>query len=228
MADESNESPYYSAQARVALRSGSHREAIGGMWEDMGRRQFDLLLEQGLSEDHRLLDIGCGCLRGGVHFVSYLRPTYYYGIDMHQELLDAGYDTELALVGLQDRLPRENLRCVENFDASMFGLKFDFALAQSVFTHLSLNKIRICLERLAEVMNPGGKFVATYFPLPASAPSFEPRTHEAAGFTSYADRDPYHYRFEDLVYLAGGQWQTRDLGDWRHPRGVHAALFIRT
>lgn len=221
------ESPYYSDTAREAIKTVGHREAIGGMWEEMGQRQFDLLLKQGLDPGHRMLDIGCGCLRGGLHFVEYLLPGGYFGIDMHQDLLDAGYDIELAAAGLQDRMPRKNLLCVEDFDATAFGVEFDFALAQSVFTHLSLNKIRICLERLAPVMGAGAKFVATYFPLPASALSFVPRIHAPTDVTTFADQDPYHYRFEDLAYLAGQHWQVYNLGDWNHPRGQHAALFVR-
>jgi hypothetical protein len=227
MPTEPIESPYYSNHARAAIRSGQHREAVGGMWETMGKWQFDLLLRGGLGEDHYLLDVGCGCLRGGVHFINYLRSGKYYGIDMHEDLLDVGYDTELAILGLQDRLPRKNLSCAENFDASVFGVKFDFALAQSVFTHISLNKVRVCLERLAGIMNQGGRFFATYFPSSAFACSFEPNSHEPAGITSYADRDPYHCRFEDLVYLAGEWWEAHDLGDLDHPRGQHTALFIR-
>ena len=47
-----------------------HREAVGGLWEEMRRLQFDFLANQGLKPDHKLLDIGCGSMRGGVHFVS--------------------------------------------------------------------------------------------------------------------------------------------------------------
>jgi hypothetical protein len=36
------------------------------------------------------------------------------------------------------------------------------AIAQSVFTHVSLNQMRLCLYRLARVMRPGGTFYATF------------------------------------------------------------------
>ena len=67
-----------------------HREAVGGLWEEMGRLQFDFVANQGLKPDHKLLDIGCGSMRGGVHFVSYLENSNYYGVDCNKALLDAG------------------------------------------------------------------------------------------------------------------------------------------
>ncbi|MEZ5285162.1 MAG: hypothetical protein R2712_10210 [Vicinamibacterales bacterium] len=38
----------------------------------------------------------CGCLRGGVHFVSYLADGHYFGMDRSEALLDAGREHELA------------------------------------------------------------------------------------------------------------------------------------
>src|SRR3979409_2149502 len=59
-----------------------HRAAVGGRWEEIGELQFQFLRTHGLEPQHRLLDIGCGSLRGGVRFVSYLDPGNYFGIDI--------------------------------------------------------------------------------------------------------------------------------------------------
>ncbi|MGH7055210.1 MAG: hypothetical protein ACREFK_05155 [Stellaceae bacterium] len=79
---------------------------IGGFWEEIGKFQFAVMTAHGLMPRHSLLDIGCGCLRGGVHFIRYLEPGNYVGVDVNQSLLDAGYDVELASAGLQARMPR--------------------------------------------------------------------------------------------------------------------------
>ena len=42
--------------------------AIGGIWDEMGAKQFELLKRNGLEPHHSLLDIGCGTLRGGAAF----------------------------------------------------------------------------------------------------------------------------------------------------------------
>ena len=47
----------------------------------MGATQFALLSALGLPEDDRLLDIGCGSLRGGRLFITYLAEGGYTGIE---------------------------------------------------------------------------------------------------------------------------------------------------
>ena len=64
--------------------------AIGGLWDEMGRHQFDFLRDQGLDPHHCLLDIGCGSLRGGQYFIDHLEPGYYCGFDLSGEVIDAG------------------------------------------------------------------------------------------------------------------------------------------
>jgi hypothetical protein len=71
--------------------------------------QLDFMIREGLKPHHKLLDIGCGSLRGGVHFIRYLDAGNYVGIDSNIALLDAGYEIELASWGLKERMPRENL-----------------------------------------------------------------------------------------------------------------------
>jgi hypothetical protein len=48
------------------IRAGVHRDLVGGLWEELGRLQFEFLVGAGLRPEMRLLDIGCGCPRGGV------------------------------------------------------------------------------------------------------------------------------------------------------------------
>ena len=132
---------------------GEDRERIlrmvGGMWEEMGQLQFDFLREQGLKPEHRFLDVGCGILRGGVHFIPYLESGNYYGIDKNRELLNFGRK-EVEKAGLQERQP--TLVQIEDFGFGRLGQTFDYALAQSVFTHLPLNYISRCLVNVDRVL----------------------------------------------------------------------------
>ena len=73
-----------------------HREYVGGMWEEIGRLQFDFLVQQGLKSTHCFLDIACGCLRGGINFIQYLEPGNYLGIEKESSLIDIGINTELG------------------------------------------------------------------------------------------------------------------------------------
>ncbi len=204
--------------SEAEIAAGRHRELAGGMWDELGRLQLDFLVGEGLRPQHTLLDVGCGCLRGGVHFVRYLEPGHYYGLDVNASLLKAGYEVELPAAGLAGRLPREHLLQDGGFACERFGRLFDFALAQSVLTHLPTEQVRGCLEGVARALAPGGRFYATFFEAPEGELPAELR-HEPGGITSYADRDPFHYRLSDLRALGGPRlYALRYVGEWGHPR----------
>src|SRR5579862_8973118 len=69
-----------------------HREFVGGMWDEIGRHQFDFVVAHGLEPHHVLLDVACGALRGGRWFIPYLESRHYLGLDQHQQLLDRGLE----------------------------------------------------------------------------------------------------------------------------------------
>jgi SAM-dependent methyltransferase len=205
----------------------AHREQVGGLWDEVGALQIGFLRAQGLRPSDTLLDVGCGCLRGGVHLVGYLEPGRYYGIDRDADLLRAGFEIELPRAGLAGRLADDHLLANDAFEVGRFGATFDAAWAQSVFTHLTAPDIRRCLSEVACVVRPGGRFFATFFR--AGDDARVPVTHHPGGIVTYPDMDPYHYRFADLEALAAGlPWRVTDLGGWSHPRAQQMARFDRT
>lgn len=215
-------------EAQAIVLGGQHRGFVGGLWDEIGALQKAFLINRGLKPGHKLLDVGCGCLRGGVQFVDYLDTGNYFGVDRNEALLDVGYNVELEACGLQPKLPRENLIAEADFNLHRFNVIFDYALAVSVFTHISFNRIRVCLERLTSVMAVGSRFYATYFPAPEDAPISEPIQHVRGGVTTYADRDPFHYRSDDFVHAVKAlPWRVENIGDWGHPRDQHILCFIR-
>lgn len=206
-----------------------HRGKVGGKWDEIGQLQFDYMVNNGLTPESYLLDVGCGCLRGGVHFVRFLEPAHYFGIDRSQQLLDAGYRRELAGVGLQQKLPSANLFCTDEFEVEQFGIEFDAAIAQSLFTHLPLNHIRLCLTRLSTVVRIGGVLHATIFHSPPDHDWSRPLLHSPGGITTKPADDPYHYRVEDLAWCAAGlPWEYELKGGWNHPRNQSMVTFTRT
>jgi len=202
--------------------AGGHRRAVGGKWDEIGRRQFDFLKEQGLKPDHTLLDVGCGCLRGGVHFVRYLEPGNYYGIDINSSLLEAG-EHELKLAGLLDK--QAHLLQDAEFRFSRFERTFDFGIAVSVFTHLYANHIARCLAEMPAVMHGESRFYASFFQAPRSN-YLEPLHHEPGGVVSKFDADPFHYSLEEFQRMAGAAGLVAELvGDWNHPRDQRMLCF---
>lgn len=225
-----NYSPYHNQRdIAEAVAAGTHRELVGGRWDDIGLLQLETLKRLGLAPNQKFLDIGCGCLRGGVHLVRYLDPSNYWGTDLNESLLQAGYDRELKEAGLQHKLPRDHLLLDTEFAFDrLSGQTFDRALAFSVFTHLPLNSMRVCLERLWPLMKEGGVFYATYFELPQGEPSHIDVQHEPGGVVTHGDSDPYHYSIEDLKHIASGlPWRLEIIGDFGHPRAQRLAAFVR-
>ena len=206
-----------------------HRVLVGGMWEEVGRLQFDFLVAQGLQPSHSLLDVGCGSLRGGVHFIAYLEAGHYYGIDRDAEVLASGRDVELPRYGLSGKAPV--LVEMEDFGFDRLGRSFDYALAQSVFTHLPLNSIVRCLMNIEAALVPGGRFYATFFENPGGKRNLRPVLHPVRGepsLYSYFDRDPYHYDLDTFRWICEGtRLGVEYLGDWNHPRDQKMLLFTR-
>jgi ubiquinone/menaquinone biosynthesis C-methylase UbiE len=210
---------------RAVGRGGrDHRAVVGGLWEQMGQKQFDYLVEQGLRPDHMFLDVGCGSLRGGVHFVRYLEPGRYHGLDIQQPLLDAGRK-ELAAAGLDPA--SASLLQDDAFRFGRFGRQFDFALAQSVFTHMPLNPIMRCLAEIERVLVPGGRFYATFFEHPGPRLNTE-ALQQPKGVTTYPDADPFHYDPDVFRWAVEGSTLDVSLvGDWDHPRNQQMLVFAK-
>lgn len=203
------------------LADRSYRRMVGGWWERNGRLQLDFLTARGLEPQHRLLDVGCGALRGGRQFVSYLDAGNYYGYDISHEIIEAGYHQELT-DEQRARLPIANLRSTDRFDGD-FGVQFDYAIAQSIFTHVPLNLVRLCLHRTAKVVKPGGTFFATFEEAPAGTP-----LDEVLADKHRQERNPYWYYRRDLRWAARDlPWEFTYIGKFGHPRGQRMVMYTR-
>ena len=204
------------------IAAARHRELVGGLWDEIGALQFEFLKGRGLLPSHRLADVGCGALRGGVHFIRYLEPGRYHGLDVNASLLEAGR-RELAAAGLADRAPE--LIADGGFALSRFGVDFDVALAVSLFTHLPMNQIVRCLAATRAVLRPGAVFYASFFEAPGN-PHLAPLPHAPGGVVTYYDTDPYHYAFAQVQWMAQAAGMAVELvGPWGHPRDQRMLAF---
>jgi hypothetical protein len=197
------------------IRQVGHREYVGGLWDQLGRLQFDFLVAQGLRPHHYLLDVGCGCLRGGVHFIGYLEPGHYCGLEKEPLLLEAGLRDELPAGMRETKRPR--LHLTADFDCIPFAVPLDFGLAQSLFTHLPAGLVRTCLARIRPAFRPGGVFFATFFE--TGREQLNPALPHDHGYFAYTRR-----QMEDLGRHEG--WRPEHLGEWGHPRGQRMMRFI--
>jgi len=197
-----------SPDGRLGIWLLGHRQYVGGDWDALGQLQFNFMLEMGLKPGHVLLDAGCGALRAGVKFIEYLDDGNYLGLDSEKRLIKLGIKKELG----RDLMRRKSPQFVvsSRFEFEKFTRRPDFAIAQSLFTHLAESDIRLCLEKLRRFVKPGGRFYATYFIVDKPHVNQSTRSHSRRSF-----RYP-RVTVEDFGAKAG--WGQRYIGDWGHPR----------
>jgi SAM-dependent methyltransferase len=152
--------PVESLQARAERIGGW----LGGMPDDYergGRRMFELLLHEGLTPSSRVLDVGCGALRLGYWVMRFLDPGCYCGIEPNMEMRERGLElVEPEVVARAQPRFSEN----DDFDLSVFGERFDFVFAGSIWTHASKEQIRAMLASFTHSSTPDGRLLASYSP----------------------------------------------------------------
>lgn len=221
---EPNVNAYGRQLSPSEIAAKHHRAFVGGLWNEVGRLQFEFMKAQGLLPEHKFVDIGCGALRGGIHFVRYLDKGNYFGLDINESLIRAA-KVELDEAGLSHKLP--HLLVNDKFELSLFDEKFEFAIAISVFTHLFMNHIVRCLVEVSQVLNPGGKFYATFFQAPKPA-YLKPLLHSPGSITTFYDHDPFHYSYAEMADLAAiAHLDVQMVNDWSHPRDQKMLCFTK-
>lgn len=204
------------------IENNEHRNFVGGLWEELGQLQLKYLIDSGLKPKHKLLDIGCGCLRGGVHYAKYLYEGNYYGLDINNSLIEAG-KIEIEKAGLICKKP--NLIVDDKFSFEKFRSKFDFMVSVSLFTHLPMNIIVRCLTKVRKSLAPNGVYYSTFFQAPTPA-HIETIKQQPGNIITNYDSDPFHYSFDELAYLAKlAKLEINAIGDWDHPRNQKMAAF---
>lgn len=143
---------------RVELRSSTRRAALVGspeLWERQRRFQFEFLTSRGLAPEHRLLDIGCGTLRGGIPLIGYLQAGHYAGVEARASVLEEA-KKELAEAALEHKHPV----LINADDASRVELAdpLDFAWAFMALIHMPDDTAAGYLEMLAGKLAEGGQF----------------------------------------------------------------------
>jgi SAM-dependent methyltransferase len=131
-------------------------------FESVGRAQLEILLHEGLHPDSKVLDVGCGCLRGGYWIMRTVDPGCYFGIEPYKEMLQAGLDHIVEPEVLARARPRFDHN--DRFDFGVFDTKFDFMIARSIWSHASRRQIETMLDEFCQWSTPAGIMVTSYLP----------------------------------------------------------------
>ncbi len=152
---------YMEYYQKTSFNDDDWRDWIGPAeaFEQIGKWQFDRMKGHGLKTQHKFLDLGCGVLRGGIHFIEYLDKGNYTGMDVNKKVLRKG----------KERIKEHDLEHKKPTVINNSDLKFseieerqDYVLAVSVFTHLKRKHIEECFSNIESILKPNGFFLFTY------------------------------------------------------------------
>lgn len=138
----------------------TRRHALVGhpaRWRESRDFQFRLLSRLGLRSDHKMLDIGCGTLRGGIPCIQFLEAGGYTGIEVRPGVLDEAR-AELAEARLEHKRP--HLVCADDLSSVRLGTRFDVIWAYSVLIHMTDPVLEQCLGLVRAHLAPEGWFCA--------------------------------------------------------------------
>ena len=145
------------------LGPGAHHYSafVGPPWEYdfMGATQFRLLTTLGLRENHKLLDFGCGSLRAGRLLIPYLLPEHYFGVEPNTWLVEDAIRCEIGAD--QIRIKRPKFSNNKEFSADEFETKFDYIVAQSIFSHTGRDLLVRALANFKQNLQETGLVLAT-------------------------------------------------------------------
>jgi len=198
----------------LGLKPGdSHYRAYVGPPEDydlIAAMTFNLLTTLGLRQHHSLLDVGCGSLRIGRLLIPYLNQAKYFGVEPIEWRVEEGMKRELGQALVQIKRPTfffsDSPEVVVQAKVS-----FDFALAQSIFSHCGLDLIGGWLSAVSRSLAQDGALVATFLP-----------GEEDSLRTGWVYPECVNYRPATLERAAAEANLRFEILDWKHPRQTWA------
>lgn len=209
-------------EAKRLPAGGEHYSAYVGPpqeYDFMGATQFRLLAALGLRETPSVLDFGCGSLRAGRLLIPYLLPSHYYGVEPNFWLVEDAIANEVGKDQIALKSPVFSR--VSNFVIE-FDLKFDFILAQSIFSHAGRDLINKALQSFQTHLEEKGVVLATFIHAHTSGFGGE---FEKSGwvYPSCVTYEPASIL--NFIHEAG---MCGALLPWFHPRQVWYAMALQS
>jgi SAM-dependent methyltransferase len=198
----------------LGLKPGDpqYRAYVGppGDYDLVAAMTFNLLTTLGLRQHHSLLDIGCGSLRVGRLLIPYLNCGRYFGVEPNEWLVEEGIKRELGETLVQ--IKRPTFFFSDSPDAiTQAKTAFDFALAQSIFSHCGLDVIKGWLAAISRSLAKDGALVATFL-----------IGEEDSAQTGWIYPECVNYRPATLEHAGEAVNLRFEILDWKHPRQTWA------
>jgi SAM-dependent methyltransferase len=168
-------------------------------WEVRKETYYTFLKQKGLDEDTRLLDIGCGAMPLAHALIPLFRngEGAYFASDISEKTVDLGM---LLLNDAGLSIDRENVCLTDHFRFPKAWAPIHMAFSNSVFSHLNLNSIYLCLYNLNKIMVEGGTYYSSF--IMANRDHDPASGYEIGRFHSSIWADPFSYRPEVIEAIA--------------------------
>ena len=128
-----------------------------GYWKELQSYQLNTLISNGLKPEHKLLDLGCGPLQGGIAYIKYLDSNNYYGVDIRESSINAGIK-QINKYRLTNKNPRIFL--ANDFGKKeLSGIKFNFIWASQILYYFDDEKLNSMMDWLSISLADDGKFL---------------------------------------------------------------------
>ena len=216
------------------------KQEIGGSWDLIGNLGFEFIKDK-LDPSDSMIDIACGSLRIGRFIIDYLEPGNYMGIEMQEELLNSAIYDVIGLKKYKEKRPK--LLVDGDFNFKDFKQHWPYfkkpkiGLAQSLFTHLNFEDIKICLNKLKEIVDKDFILYATFHSAQGGWHTHKFSENYVYGKTEIHLLDSsrnvggnpfvsdsgshvdFWYSSRDLEEISNQTgWVVKEIFDWNHPR----------
>lgn len=200
-----------------------YKAAVGGHWEDVGRLQFDFLVNKGLTPQDRLLDVACGSFRAGRFLINYLEPGKYLGVEADGDLMGIAKRKVLGRRTLREKRPQ---LAVCRMPAPL--PEADIGWIHALFDHIPPADVSATIRHAGRATP---RFFATFFitDTPDKPRRWLRNGAEEGAVVTQVDSEYWHHSpdFVKDAALNGDVEIAAWHGDYGHPLGLTVVEFAR-
>ena len=159
-------SDYYVSRVLKKLHVRKEHPTLGRHYRLKTPEDTNSVLEylkgDGLEPSHKVVDYGCGSLRLGRHFIQFLEPEHYWGVDVSEEFFRMGLEgIDPDLVA--ERKPRLGAISPEQL-AEIRADGPDYVFAMGVLFHVPPEELTLFFNEICSVAHEGTRiYIACMF-----------------------------------------------------------------
>jgi len=171
--------------------------------------------------DKVFIDIGAGDIVLGEVLEQIGKPRKFYVQDLNKLAIESGLQ-RLKSINIDASIFSEMIS--NNFDFSLVEEgEIDAAFSNSLFSHLSINSITLCLRSLSSKMKVGSSYFTSMIVLPNNTEKlyhdWSYLNKEGSNVKSCSIHDPYHYTENTINNLQNFNtgFKLKNIHDYGHP-----------